>query len=115
MSPRDRLEEIFVHVALGLGTHLETRNEWSEAATVFHEALDRAPLAEELHQHLMWCYHELGLTSLAEKTYRRLCAALEEHRGATPCPASQSLHAAVSASGPVDVTTRPPHSPFFPH
>jgi two-component SAPR family response regulator len=71
VAARDRLRAKFVRAVGMLGTRLEERRAWDQAATLYGRALELDNLAEGLYRRLMLAYRELGENAEALQVYRR--------------------------------------------
>jgi two-component SAPR family response regulator len=71
VAARDRLRAKFVRAVSMLGTRLEERRAWDQAATLYARALELDNLAEGLYRRLMLAYRELGENAEALQVYRR--------------------------------------------
>jgi DNA-binding response OmpR family regulator len=71
VAARDRLRAKFVRAVGMLGTRLEERRAWDQAATLYARGLELDNLAEGLYRRLMLAYRELGENAEALQVYRR--------------------------------------------
>jgi DNA-binding SARP family transcriptional activator len=71
VSARDRWKAKFIRAVALLGSALENRTEWEQAAALYSRALELDNLAEPLYRRLMVCYWELGEPAEGLNVYRR--------------------------------------------
>ena len=92
LSCRERHRSKFLRLIMRLGGHWEQQRQWQKAIEVFHKGMDVDSLVEELHQHLMICYHELGQRAEAVSVYNRCRSLLVSSLGIPPSRKTEDLY-----------------------
>lgn len=92
VSYGERLRSRFLRIVSHLGTHYEQTDQCDRTVDCYLRSLDIDDLAEEHYQKLMLCYKKLGRTAEAVAVYKRCCAALSVHLGATPSEKTEAIY-----------------------
>jgi class 3 adenylate cyclase/two-component SAPR family response regulator len=93
VAARDRWKAKFIRAVAVVGSALEGRKEWEQAAALFSRALELDNLAEALYRRLMVCYRELGEPAEALNAYRRCRDMLSIVLGVKPAPETEAIRA----------------------
>lgn len=90
-AERERLRLAFLSALERLMELHMRRREWRLAIAHGHMILQRDPLREHIHRHLMACYCSQGSRPLAIRQYRECEEVLQEELGIAPMVATQNL------------------------
>ncbi|HLA05627.1 MAG TPA: bacterial transcriptional activator domain-containing protein, partial [Syntrophales bacterium] len=92
-SKRDRLRNKFLLLITRYCEHLEAERDWTKAVQILQKGLEIDTVAEQFYQHLMICYHKLGLESEVLKVYYQCSSVLNETLGIKPSSKTDELRA----------------------
>lgn len=93
VAARDRFKAKFIRAVSLIGSALEARPDWEQAAALYSRALELDNLAEALYRRLMNCYIELGEPAEALNSYRRCRDMLSIVLGVKPAPETEAVRA----------------------
>jgi DNA-binding SARP family transcriptional activator len=93
VAARDRLKAKFIRAVSLIGSALEARQDWEQAAALYSRVLELDNLAEALYRRLMNCYVELGEPAEALNSYRRCRDMLSIVLGIEPSPETEAVRA----------------------
>jgi adenylate cyclase len=93
VAARDRLKAKFIRAVSLIGSALEARQDWEQAAALYSRVLELDNLAEALYRRLMNCYIELGEPAEALNSYRRCRDMLSVVLGIEPSPETEAIRA----------------------
>ena len=99
ISLRERLRAQFTRSVNTLGGIRVEAGRYDKAAMVFMKGLEIDDLAEELYQHLMACYHQMGQQTEAIKTYHRCRDVLQSSLGLKPSSKTEGVYYAIRQPG----------------
>lgn len=92
LAPRERVRRAWACLVRRLGDYYEVHGEWHQASTLYQQALDVDPVAEELYRRLMCCQLRTGERAEAMHTYRRCSEELASVLGVAPSAETERLH-----------------------
>ena len=95
VSKRERLRGKFLLLITRYCEHLESAGEWNKAVQILDKGLEIDNLAERFYQHLMICYHRLGLESDVLRIYNQCRSVLNETLGIKPSSKTETLRAEI--------------------
>jgi adenylate cyclase len=96
VAARDRLKAKFIRAVSLIGSALEARQDWEQAAALYSRALELDNLAEALYRRLMNCYIQLGEPAEALNSYRRCRDMLSIVLGINPSPETEAIRATLA-------------------
>lgn len=91
-SLREKLRSKFFRSVMKLGQSCENEKEWKKAVDCYQKGLEVDDLAEEFHQRLMVCYHNLGNRARAIEVYRRCQKTLSANFDIEPSLETQTIY-----------------------
>jgi len=89
---RERLRERLLRALRTAGQQLERARRFAEAQTLYEQAVDVEPLAEEMYRRLMVCLSAQGRRAEAMEVYRRCRRHLSVVLGIAPAAATEALY-----------------------
>jgi len=95
VATRERLRNKYLRTVTLIGTALERRGHWQQAANCYEQGINVEPMAEEIYVRLIGCYQQLQQRGDAQAVYRRCKAALNA-QGIEPTRTLQALNQELS-------------------
>ena len=91
-AARERLRGLFLHRVVVLGNRLRALHRWDDLSELYESALEREPLAAEIHSGLMESLIAQNRLADARDVYGRYRQRLARTSGAAPPVAMQKLY-----------------------
>lgn len=91
VSLRERLRDRFLRLIIRKGKSSEAEGGWERAARYYAKGLEIDDLMEELYQHLMACYKNLGRHAEVVRVYNQCSAVLKKSLGISPSARTEAL------------------------
>ena len=95
VSVRERNRDRFLRLIITKGKNSEAEGGWERAARYYAKGLEIDDLMEELYQHLMACYKNLGRNAEVVRVYNQCSAALKKNLGISPSARTEALKAGI--------------------
>ncbi|HOW53638.1 MAG TPA: BTAD domain-containing putative transcriptional regulator [Syntrophorhabdaceae bacterium] len=92
---REMLKNGLLHMIITSGRSLEGSGRWEQAVEYYAKGIDTDELAEEIYQHLMVCYREIGNNAEAARTYRRCRDKLRDGLGIKPSAQTEAIYSSI--------------------